>query len=181
MLARMPGWTRSIVVLLLATSCGAHPKAGIPANADLDMQASDFDCILNWTAVRAFRITNKLGYLEQTLAVANSSTGGAYPVGTVIQLIPNEAMVKRKQGWNAATKDWEFFALATPEDGSTVIQQRGGAEVVNHFGGGSCYGCHSGAAPQWDLVCETNHGCVALPFGPSAITSFQQADPRCIR
>ncbi len=145
------------------------------------MQPGDFDCILNWTAVRAFRITNKLGYLEQTLAVANSPTGGVYPVGTVVQLIPNEAMAKRKNGWNPATQDWEFFALAPQEDGTTVIQQRGGAEVVNHFGGGSCYGCHSQAARQWDLVCETNHGCTPLPFGPDVIMSFQQSDPRCFR
>jgi hypothetical protein len=167
-------------VLAVAAACGSH-STGIPADADLDMQASDFDCILKWSAVQGsqYRITNKLGYLEQTLAVATDPKGGKFPPGTVIQLVPNEAMVKRKVGWNPTTQDWEFFALAINDNGTTTIQQRGGAEVVNHFGGGSCYACHSMAAPQWDLICGTTHGCTPLPFGPSFIQQVQQADPRC--
>ena len=143
------------------------------------MQASDFNCILDWTVVRAFRITNKLGFLDATLAVANSPDGGVYPVGTVIQLVPIEAMVKRKTGWNTATNDWEFFTLSTPSDGGTFIRSRGGAEVVNDFNGGSCWACHSMAAPEWNDICETNHGCTALPFGASVIEQLQAADPRC--
>jgi hypothetical protein len=49
-------------------------------------------------------------------AAARAENGGVYPVGTVIQLIPFEAMVKRHEGWNPATGDWELFMLdSVPE------------------------------------------------------------------
>ena len=61
------------------------------------------------THVRQFYVENLLGNLDATLAVANSATGGTYPPGSVIQLVPGEAMVKRDKGFNAVTRDWEFF------------------------------------------------------------------------
>ena len=42
------------------------------------------------------------GHLDAVLAVARSKSGGVYPVGTVIQLIPTEAMVKRHKGYSPA-------------------------------------------------------------------------------
>jgi hypothetical protein len=190
-----------LLVLLVLTGCGTAatgtttdagstadadagtttPDAGlvtIPADADLDMQASDFECLRKWTSARGFYITNKLGYLNNTLAVADSPDGGVYPVGTVVQLIPQEAMVKRKTGWNTMTHDWEFFRL-NPTSTGTTITVRGGAEVVNGFNGTSCFNCHDMAQPQWDLICETTHGCAPLGVGPSIITQIQQSDPRC--
>lgn len=101
---------------------------------DLDMQPSDFECVLNWDKVRNMRITNKLGYQEEALAVANDPEGGVYPVGTVIQLIPTEAMVKRGPGTNPATNDWEFFYLAVSQAG-TGIEARGFEDVENGLGG----------------------------------------------
>ena len=109
--------------------------------------------------------------------MANSPTGGIYPPGTVIQLIPTEAMVKREQGWAPETNDWEFFALEVDADG-TSIAARGTTEVVNAFNG-NCFDCHAKAAPQWDLVCEDSHGCDPLPIGDDIIESLQDADPRC--
>jgi len=78
---------------------------------NLEMQAGDFECIQDWGKINNFFITNKLGHLEEALAVAHSSDGGEYPVGTIIQLVPIEAMVKRAKGWNPQTNDWEFFFL----------------------------------------------------------------------
>jgi hypothetical protein len=98
---------------------------GGDAGPDLDMQASDFDCILSWPKVGDYRITNKLGNLSGSLAIANAPDGGVFPVGTVVQLIPDEAMVKRYVGFNAASDDWEFFNLSTSASGTT-INQRGG-------------------------------------------------------
>ena len=157
-----------------ADTAGAD-VASIPE--DLDMAAADFGCILDWPKVRRFRITNLLGHMDETLAVANAVDGGAYPVGTVIQLVPQEAMVKRAAGWSPETRDWEFFALTVTAAGAT-IDARGKAEVVNAFGG-SCFGCHSKSAPQWDLVCEQDHGCAPLPFGADIIEQFQATDARC--
>lgn len=178
--------------VLLVALCGAAAFSGCSNNekssstqnlsdgassADFDATAQDFQCILGWTKVRKFYITNKLGMLNEALAVANNPSGGKYPTGTIIQLIPTEAMVKRRQGFNADTHDWEFFSLATSTSG-TVIQSRGTNDVVNAFGG-NCFSCHSQAQPQYDLVCEENHGCVALPLTADQITAIQQSDPRC--
>jgi hypothetical protein len=58
------------------------------------------------THLRQFYVDNVLGNLDATLAVANSATGGTYPPGTVIQLVPTEAMVKRAKGFNPVTHDW---------------------------------------------------------------------------
>src|SRR5262249_35156594 len=102
-----------------------------------------------------------LGNLDATLAAANSTTGTVYPPGSVIQLIPSEAMVKRDKGFNTATHDWEFFELDVSKDG-TQIRKQGTVDVVNRFGG-NCFDCHVPAAAHWDLVCETDHGCAPLP------------------
>jgi hypothetical protein len=150
--------------------------ASVDGGPDLDMQASDFTCILDWPMVENFRITNKLGDTAAAVAVASSPAGGHYPVGTVIQLIPNEAMVKRRVGFDPANNDWEFFALGTSASGTT-INMRGGSEVTN--AAGSCAGCHGGAKPQWDFICDTTHGCAPLPLPISILLSLQNGDPRC--
>ncbi len=144
---------------------------------DLDMQAEDFVCILGWDKVRKFRITNLLGHGDAALAVANDPAGGVYPVGTVIQLIPNEAMVKRAIGFAPENSDWEFFALETSASGTTIVS-RGTTEVANGFGG-NCFDCHAKAEPQWDRICEEGHGCDPLPFTAEQIEMVQQGDPRC--
>lgn len=144
---------------------------------DLDMQPEDFVCILGWDKVRKFRITNLLGHLDEALAVAEDPAGGVYPVGTVVQLIPNEAMVKRAPGFAPENADWEFFALETSAQGTTIMA-RGTTDVVNGFGG-NCFDCHAKAAPQWDRLCEEGHGCDPLPITPEQIEMVQQSDPRC--
>jgi len=138
---------------------------------------STFKCLQEMTPVRGFFVANLLGKLDDTVKVANSPTGGRYPPGTVIQLVPSEVMVKHQEGWNPATKDWEFFELITSAEG-TKVKVRGTTEVVNRFGG-NCFGCHVAAKPEWDLVCEKNHGCAPLPITTDRILAIQQADPRC--
>ncbi|MCX5858771.1 MAG: hypothetical protein NT056_02560 [Proteobacteria bacterium] len=149
------------------------------------MQASDFECLKNMDYIGPYYLTNKLGAdnLAEALKVAKSSKGGTFPPGTVIQLIPLEAMVKRVEGWNPATNDWEFFSLAVT--GTTTTIKSRGAEYTKNFAGLNCFACHSKAAPQFDLVCGDNHGCD--PLLPTAdqtttdqmIKGFQDADPRC--
>jgi hypothetical protein len=151
---------------------------GGAAVEDLDMKEADFECLLDWTAVRKFRITNKLGHTDETLAVANSADGGVYPVGTVIQLIPTEAMVKRRAGFSADTKDWEFFFLEVTGK-TTTIKARGTKDVVNGFGG-NCLNCHAKAEPKWDFICEDTHGCDPIPVTPQQIKEIQDGDPRCV-
>ena len=138
-------------------SVGEGDTADRTVSPDVDIQASSFRCIRKMTPVRHFYVDNLRGDLDATLAAAKSPTGAAYPPGSVIQLIPGEAMVKRRNGFNQATRDWEFFELDVSKEG-TRIRKRGFIDVVNRFGG-NCFGCHIAARPEWDLVCETGHGC----------------------
>ena len=95
----------------------------------------------------------------------------------VVQLVPTEVMIKHGEGWNPATRDWEFFELDVSEEGST-IRNRGFVDVINRFGG-NCFACHVKARPEWDLICEKDHGCDPVPLTPERILELQQTDPRC--
>ena len=150
-------------------------SAGLGNATDID--AKSFRCISKMTPVRQFYVDNLRGNLNATLATANLPTGAVYPPGSVIQLIPTEAMAKQDKGFNAATHDWEFFDLDVSKDG-TQIRKRGTVDVVNRFGG-NCFGCHVPAAAQWDLICETGHGCAPIPVTRAMIGALQRTDPRC--
>jgi hypothetical protein len=141
------------------------------------IDATSFRCITSMTPVRQFYVDNLGGDLAATVAAANSATGAVYPPGSVIQLIPGEAMVKREKGFNPATRDWEFFELDVSKN-STQIRKRGFADVVNRFGG-NCFACHIAARPEWDLVCESDHGCKPIPVTRAMIGALQRTDPRC--
>ncbi|HXK26062.1 MAG TPA: hypothetical protein VMS55_25570 [Myxococcota bacterium] len=151
----------------------ANPTTG----SDVVIDATSFRCIRKMTPVRHFYVDNLLGDLDATLAAANSATGAVYPPGSVVQLVPGEAMVKRARGFNAATHDWEFFELDVSKDG-TQIRKRGFVDVVNRFGG-NCFGCHAAARPEWDLVCEDSHGCAPIPLTRAMSGALQRTDPRC--
>src|SRR5262245_45979719 len=157
---------------------GGSAGSGQPAAPeDFAAEASDFDCILDWNEIRHFRITNKLDHLDEALAVANDpQPGKEYPVGTIIQLFPGEAMVKRGPEFDPANHNWEYFELRASAEG-TEIHVRGRDDVINMFGG-QCFGCHN-AARDFDFICEEGHGCIDLPVGPDVIRALQQADPRC--
>jgi hypothetical protein len=144
---------------------------------DVEVEAGDFTALADMTPVRGFFVYNLLGNTDEAVAVAEDPGGGVYPVGTVIQLIPQEAMVKRAEGFSPETNDWEFFTLDATSAGTTIVS-RGGAEVVNRFSGTSCSGCHSAAEPQFDMVCEDTHGCAPLGVPDDVITTIQQSDPR---
>ncbi len=102
------------------SSSGAPSEAGpsLPVDAgaeDFKAVASDFDCLKNseWTTVGIARYKNALNHAAETLAVARSADGGTFPVGTFVQLVPSEAMVKRGKDFNPASHDWEFFSSNT--------------------------------------------------------------------
>jgi hypothetical protein len=160
-----------------AAAGGAGGATTTAAVEDIVLEADDFVRLQDMTPVRGFFVDNRLGHLDEALAVANDTEGaGAYPVGTIIQLIPQEAMVKRAPGFDARSNDWEFFSLSVSESGTEILS-RGGAEVINQFGG-SCADCHAAAEPQFDFVCEDDHGCEPLPIGDDVIRSVQASDPR---
>lgn len=150
----------------------------------VEVNKDSFKCLTDMSPVRGFFVDNLLGDLQSTLDAAETVNGAVYPVGSVVQLVPTEVMVKREKGYNVVTKDWEFFELDVSDKGSE-IKVRGAFEVVNKFGG-NCFGCHIKAKPQWDLICEQEHGCdpITLPNGmilsQDMIKGVQKADPRCV-
>src|SRR5690606_25805455 len=79
---------------------GMGGMGGTTTDEDLDMTAEDFECIAGWDQVLGFRINNLLGHLEEAIAVAQNPEGGTYPVGTILQHLPTEAMVKRRAGFS---------------------------------------------------------------------------------
>lgn len=160
------------------SSSSAAPGSSTTATPveDFEAQAGDFGNINEMTPVRGFFVDNRLGHLEETVAIAEANEGGTYPVGTIIQLVPQEAMVKRRAGWNPDTNDWEFFFLDVSEEGTTIVD-RGTDDVVNSFEL-NCASCHQAADPEFDMVCETDHGCEPLPIGRDVIDAVQDSDPR---
>jgi hypothetical protein len=178
-------WTTLALASVVFVACGGSSGYGsAPAPTpsttvaveDAKLNAADFGNINDLTRVDDHFVGNRRGHLAAALAVARSAKGGRYPVGTIIQLVPQEAMVKRAPGFSPSTNDWEFFSLDASAKGTKILS-RGGAKVVNRFGG-SCASCHSAAQPQFDFVCGTTHGCAPLPIGPSVIASLQKSDPR---
>lgn len=185
--------SRIFLILLTLQACGNDDKSAEPtveadvqaavdvsvaANLpELAIDANSFSCLEEMTRIRHFYVDNLLGELEATKAVAESTTGGVYPPGSVVQLVPTEAMIKHRSGWNAATRDWEFFELDVTPEGS-AIRNRGFVDVVNRFDG-NCFGCHIKAEERFDLICELDHGCDAIPISREMIAEIQAADPRC--
>lgn len=147
------------------------------ADAGIDVTDGDFGCVNEMTRVRHFFVDNLLGDLEGTLKIAQSPTGGTFPEGSVVQLVPEEVMVKHQPGFNAETGDWEFFALDVSQ-GTTSIQMRGGVDVING-NDRNCFECHSKANPEWDFICGKDHGCDPVMSTREQFAERQKADPRC--
>lgn len=184
------GWvvlTTSVTATLLLSACGgASHSASAPKSApassaatttslpDVSPTPADFVNINRMTRVGDHFVGSINGNLAAVLAVARNPKGGVYPVGAVVQLIPTEAMVKRRHGYSPATGDWEFFALKVSAAGTEI--QASGAHVRNFFGG-DCSSCHR-VASHFDFICGKNHGCPPLPVTDALISKIQQSDPR---
>jgi hypothetical protein len=160
-----------------ATAMAPGAVTAPAAPTPLEISAASFRCIRDMKAVRGFYVDNLLGDIDATIAAANSGGTMSYPAGSIVQLVPGEAMVKHHPGYNAATNDWEFFELDTPATGA-AIRVRGATEVVNQFGG-NCLSCHVKAESKWDMICEQGHGCDPLPLSAAMTRAIQNTDPRC--
>jgi hypothetical protein len=175
-------WMGSIA-LATAVLCGV-PRL-VQAQEDITVTDKSFGCIRDGTKVRNTYIRNAdpQRLAEAVRILRDSVANTEYPVGTFLQLVPSEAMVKHPKAKFPATNGWEFFALelatALPPDPSppaTRIKVRGD-KVVN-FVGVTCVSCHSPAA-RYDFVCEKGHGCAPIPIDDKKIAAIQGMDPRC--
>jgi hypothetical protein len=162
-----------------AGTSGSGGSAGSATAEDHDPQPEDFTCIRDWQRVSGFRITNLLGHTDEAIAVAESATGGVYPVGTVIQHLPTEAMVKRGAGFSPDTRDWEFFLLTLSASGATIMER--GTTMIETAQGETCASCHSMPPDEFDFVCniwaDQTDGTCGFDFSDSVLNNAM--DPRC--
>ncbi len=158
----------ALMCLLTAGAQAADPPIKVDDNS--------FKCITEMTPVRHFYVDNLLGNVAATEAVAKAGTGD-YPEGSVLQVMPNEVMVKQRKGTNPETRDWEFFYIDVDQNGSKIFS-RGFSDVKNRLGG-NCFACHAQAKPEFDLVCEQDHGCAPIPVTRAMFGALQRTDPRC--
>ena len=166
-----------IIKILLLLCLSSTVLAGEQTAQNLTITDSDFGCVLDMKPVRGFYVDNLIaGKVEETQAVAQAGQG-EYPPGSVVQLVPTEVMVKHPKGFSSATRDWEFFELNVSAQG-TEIGKRGFVDVVNRFGG-NCFGCHVKAKPEFDMICETGHGCDPIPLTAEITSLLQKTDARC--
>lgn len=150
---------------------------GAPREVPFDWrpQVEEFSCLKEWEAVRGLFLTNAFGHLEEALETAEQGFERPLPAGTIVQLVPFEAMVKLAPGASPETDDWEFVLLENSRRGTEIIA-RGGAEVSNEAG--SCMGCHVGARDR-DMICEQTGRCDAAALPRSAVDILVAGDPRC--
>jgi hypothetical protein len=108
--------------------------------------AQSFGCILDWPKVRNTRMKNSdPEKLKEAMRIFRDSVSDKeYPVGTTLQLVPFEAMVKHPREKFPKTNGWEFFFLDVSQEG-TKIKDRG-ESVVNLSQGITCLSCHKTAA-----------------------------------
>ena len=104
-------------------ACGGSDPSGSPTTTttkpqDIEMTAADFPNIQTMTKVDSYFVANKLGHQSAALAVARSPKGGKFPVGTLVQLVPQEAMAPA--GFNPATHDWVLFFLNVSPAGTQI-------------------------------------------------------------
>jgi hypothetical protein len=159
-----------VVGLGFVMTCSAYAQ-------DVTVSEKSFSCISEGTKIRNTFIKNadpeKLKEAERIFK--NSVPDKEYPVGTFLQLLPGEVMVKHPRAKFPNTGGWEFFALDLSEKGTT-IKSRG--DKVTNFQGVPCFSCHQPAA-KFDFVCEKGHGCAPVPLDDPKIAELQTADPRC--
>ena len=163
--------SRWALALLFAGFANAADNPG-----QIKVDDNSFKCITEMTPVKHFFVDNLLGNLDATVKVANAGTGD-YPVGSVLQIMPNEVMVKHDKGFSPATRDWEFFWIDITKEGQKIFT-RGFAEVNNRLGL-NCFACHVKAKPEFDFVCELDHGCDPIPVTREMFGALQRTDARC--
>ncbi|MEO8048410.1 MAG: cytochrome P460 family protein [Nitrospirota bacterium] len=162
---------------LLAVGLGLSMLSGASAQ-DITISEQTFGCILDWPKVRNtyFKHSDPQKLKEAMRIFRDSVPDKEYPVGTILQLIPFEAMVKHPREKFSNTNGWEFFHLDVSKEGTKIADR--GEQVVNRSQGVTCLSCHQPAA-RFDFVCEKGHGCAPIPFDDQKIAEIQKADLRC--
>tara|TARA_R110001592_G_scaffold357416_1_gene660507 strand:+ start:60897 stop:61439 length:543 start_codon:yes stop_codon:yes gene_type:complete len=149
----------------------------IRSGNEVQVAAEMFGCIYDLPKVRnTFLFHHDPEKLEEAIHIFTDRVSDTeYPVGTVMLLVPFEAMVKHSSEKYPDSRGWEFLALDVTAESTTITSR--GDHAVN-FEGRECLSCHA-AGIKYDFVCEKDHGCAPLSIGDEDIAAFQAADPRC--
>ncbi|MGD9852872.1 MAG: cytochrome P460 family protein [Nitrospirales bacterium] len=174
-------WFSMTVWLGTCTLLAAGLGLSMPYSAsaqDLTISEQSFGCILDWPKVRNTRFKHAdPEKLKEAMRIFRDSVPDLeYPVGTILQLVPFEAMVKHPREKFPNTNGWEFFFLDISKEGTKIVDR--GENVVNQSQGVTCLSCHQPAA-RYDFVCEKGHGCAPIPFDDEKIAAIQKSDLRC--
>jgi hypothetical protein len=155
------------------------------AQAEFIARAKDFQCIKAGAPVagKKFVIFHKNPKkLARAIRIAESGKPHKhYPEGTIIQVFPDEAMVKRGGGFNPRGGGWEFFIFKVTPTKTKIIgrtaDERDGQLLRNPMGACEDRRCHDNwRARRFDFVCEGQ-----LPWFEISDELFEKLrfDPRC--
>ncbi len=167
---------RGVVAVMLALAACSEPESTACKDGDFVATEADFTCLLDWESVGRLRFRNACGQRADTQRMlTDRQPGQQFPVGTIIQLQPLEAMVKRRLGFDPPNQDWEYFKLGGSPAGTSIKER--GTTLTNDVG--SCRDCHAGGK-EYDFVCQEGHGCDPLPVPNAVLASGQYRDVRCL-
>ena len=150
------------------------------ARREFVAQPEDFRCLTDGAQPegKRFRIFGKKRIVRKALRkTITGKLGKGYPVGTILQLFPFEAMAKRGGKFNKEGNGWEYFKLKPNPDGTTEILARGTVDVIN-FANMPFQTCHQRVAADHDSVCEFTVGPEGIGLTDDLVRALQ-ADVRC--
>lgn len=164
--------TLAALVAVLA-SLLARPAAA----REFIAQESDFTCIRDWPKVHHTRVFNKnRKALKKAIRIMKRGKPNKhFPIGTILQLWPGEASVKRGGNFDPENDGWEFFSLTATPAGTTIADRGITTRNFQHL---ECQPCHV-AAKTFDFFCEHGHGCGELGLPDTLFDALQQGDVRC--
>ena len=170
----MTRFVRVLTVAAFALGLGWTFQAGAAEMAVISEKS--FGCIHDGgTKVKKTYIRHSdPAKLKEAVRIFETGAAEEYPVGTVLQLVPIEAMVKHEKSAFPNSNGWEFFLFDVSAGGTKIIGR--GDTAANPLG--NCLTCHKGAA-KFDFVCDKGHGCAPIPVTDEQIIAMQGKDARC--
>ncbi len=168
--------TRAFATIALCLSLVSG--AAFAADADIAVTEKLFGCVHTGTKSRNTYFRNAdPAKLKEAIRIYQSKTEGAeYPVGTIVQLVPHEAMVKHPKEAFPKSNGWEFLFLDVSADGTKITGR--GDTASNRLG--TCLSCHQSAA-KYDFICAKDQGCGPIPVTDEQLVTIQNGDPRCAK
>lgn len=163
------------LLTMAAVAVGLNWTAPVSA-AEAEITEKSFSCMHDGgTKVKNTYIRHSdPAKLKEAVRIFETGAAEEYPVGTTLQLVPFEVMVKHEKAKFPNSNGWEFFLLEVSATGSKILQR--GDSAANQLG--NCLTCHKGSA-KFDYVCSKDHGCPPIPVTNEMIVGMQGKDARC--